>query len=146
MLIQRSIEIKATPEKIWPLLVTPEEIMRWFSFIQDFKYTSRRRVGEGTNFYYVEKSGPRLMKFNCKVTQWERDKRFGFTMLSGPMKKNDQIWYLRPTPKGCIFTVMIDMEMPWWIIGRLLELIFVERMIHKHVKEALINLRRMAEV
>ncbi len=146
MLIQRSIEIKAPPEKIWPFLVEPEEIMRWFTSIQEFKYASRRRGGKGTTFYYAEKSGPRVMRFTCKVTEWEKGKRFGFTMTSGPLKKNDQIWYIKATPTGCIFTAMLDMEMPWWIIGRLLELLFFERMIRKHVKELLINLRRLAEV
>jgi uncharacterized protein YndB with AHSA1/START domain len=146
MLIQSSVEIKAPPEKIWPLLVEPNEIMRWFTSIQDFKYTNRRRDGTGTTFYYAEKSGLSTMKFTCKVTQWEKGKRFGFTMISGPMKKNDQIWYIKATPTGCTFTAMLDMEMPWWIIGKLLEILFVKRTIQKRVKEVLINLRRVAEV
>ena len=146
IIIQKSIGTKAPPKKIWPLLTEPNQIMRWFTAVQEFKYTSRRRSGAGITFYYMEKVGPRLMKFNFKVTEWEKEEKLGFTMTEGPMKKNDQAWIVKANPKGSVFTILMEMEMPWGIIGRILEILFVNRMAEKHVKEALTNLRRLAEV
>ena len=73
MNVQMSIEIKEPPEKVWPFLVEPEKIMRWYDIIQEFKYTGKQRSGAGTLFYYVEKSGPRLMTYHCKVTEWVKN-------------------------------------------------------------------------
>jgi carbon monoxide dehydrogenase subunit G len=52
MKLQRSIEIAASPEKIWPFLVEPEKIMKWFTFLKKFEYTSTQKSGAGTTFYY----------------------------------------------------------------------------------------------
>ena len=67
-------------------------------------------------------------------------------MTSGSMKINNQIWIIKPDPAGSIATIMLYMEMPWGIIGKIMEMLFVGRMIKKHVKDALINLRKIAEV
>ena len=49
MKIERSIETTAPPERVWPLLVTPEEILKWFMLLESFEYTSGQR-GAGTTF------------------------------------------------------------------------------------------------
>ena len=145
MRMQRSIEIAAPPEKIWPFLVEPEKILKWFTLLQKFEYTGEQRSGVGTTFYYEEKSGPRLMKFNFAVTEWVENERLAFIMTSGPLKKDDQVWSIEATPLGSTFTLIEDVEMPWGIIGRVMEALFVGRMIGKHLEEMLANLKGLAE-
>lgn len=89
MKIQRSIEIAVPPDKIWSFLIEPEKIMKWFTLLQKFEYTSKQRSGVGTSFYYEEKSGGRLMKLNYAVTEWVENKRLAFGLTSGPLKKDD---------------------------------------------------------
>ena len=57
MIVQRSIEVAAPPEKIWPFLIEPEKIMKWFTLLRKFEYTGEKHNGTGTTFYYEEKSG-----------------------------------------------------------------------------------------
>ena len=146
MKVQRSIEIAAPPEKIWPFLVEPDKILKWFYLLQKFEYTGEQRSGMGTTFYYEEKSAGRLMKFHYKVTEWVENKRLAFIMTSGPLKKNDQIWSIEATPSGSRFTLTEDVEMPWRIIGKIIEALFVGRTVGKHQEEILVNLKGMAEV
>ncbi len=145
MRVQRSIEIAAPPEKIWPFLVEPDKILKWFYLLQKFEYTGEQRSGAGTPFYYEEKTTGRLMKFNYVVTEWVENERLAFTMTSGSLKKNDQIWSIESTPSGSRFTLIEDIEMPWGIIGKIMETLFVGRVVAKHQEEILANLKSLAE-
>jgi uncharacterized protein YndB with AHSA1/START domain len=91
MKVQRSIEIAAPPEKVWPLLVEPEKIMGWFNLLQKFEYTGDKRDGTGTTFYYEEKSSGQLLKLNYVVTEWVENEKLAFSVTSGSLKKDDQV-------------------------------------------------------
>jgi len=145
MRVQRSIEIAAPPEKIWPFVVEPDKILKWFYLLQKFEYTSEQRSGVGTPFYYEEKSAGRLMKLNYRVTEWVENERLAFSMTSGPLKKNDQVWSIEATPSGSRFTLIEDIEMPWGIIGKIMEALFVGGIVGKHLDEMLANLKSLAE-
>jgi uncharacterized protein YndB with AHSA1/START domain len=144
--VERSIEIVAPPEKIWPYLVEPEKIMQWFTLLRKFEYTGEQKSGVGTPFYYEEKSGPQLMKLNYVVTEWVENERFAFVMTSGPAKRDDQIWSIEATPSGSRFTLTEDYEMPLGVIGKMLVKLFIGRTIGKHLEEILANLKSLAEV
>ena len=47
MRVQRSIEIAAPPERIWPFLVEPEKIRQWCITFQKLEYTGDQRSGMG---------------------------------------------------------------------------------------------------
>ncbi len=145
MKVQRSIEIAAPPEKIWPFLVEPDKILKWFYLLLKFEYTGEQRSGVSTTFYYEEKSAGRLMELHYRITEWVENERLAFIMTSGPLKKNDQIWSIEATPSGSRFTLTEDVEMPWGIIGKIMEALFVGRIVGKHQEEILANLKSLAE-
>ena len=145
MRVERSIEIAAPPEKIWPFLVEPEKIMQWFTLLRKFEYTGEQKSGVGTTFYYEEKSGPQLMKLHYVVTEWVENEKLAFVMTSGPAKRDDQIWSIEATPAGSRFILAEDYEMPWGIIGKIMEKLLVGRIIGKHLEEILANLKSLAE-
>ena len=145
MRIQRSIEVAAPPEKIWPFLVEPEKILKWFTLLKKFEYTSEQRSGVGTPFYYEEKSGGQLMKLNYAVTEWVENKKLAFSLTSGSLKKDDQVWSIEALPSGSRFTMFEDVEMPWGIIGKVIGALFGGMMIGKNIEHILANLKRLAE-
>ncbi|MBM4447368.1 MAG: hypothetical protein FJ023_08510 [Chloroflexi bacterium] len=67
MKVQKSIEIAAPPEKVWPFLVDPEKILKWCITFRKFEYTGKKRSEVGTAFYVEEKAGGPLMKLNFSV-------------------------------------------------------------------------------
>jgi uncharacterized protein YndB with AHSA1/START domain len=144
MRIERSIDTAATPERVWPLLVAPEEIMKWFTLLESFEYTGEQR-GVGTTFHYDERSGGRLMKLDYRVTEWVENQRLAFTLVSGPMRKDDQVWSIEAIPTGSRITLSEDIELSGGVFGKMLLAAFVGRMIGKHLEEMLVNLRGLAE-
>jgi len=145
MKVQRSVDIAAPPEKIWPFLVEPERIVTWFDLLRKFEYTGDKRSGVGTTFYYEEKSGGQLMKLNYKVTEWAENKKLAFGVTSGSLKKDDQVWSIEVTPSGSRFTMFEDLEMPMGVIGKIIGATFGGSMIGKNMEKILGNLKRLAE-
>jgi uncharacterized protein YndB with AHSA1/START domain len=145
MKLQRSIEISAPPDKIWPYLVEPDKILKWFTLLQKFEYTGEQKSGVGTPFSYEEKSAGRLMKLNYVVTEWVENEKLAFSMVSGAAKKDEQVWSIEATPSWSRVTIAEDFEMPWGAIGKLMEALFVGRGIEKRLGEMLTNLKSLVE-
>ena len=145
MRVNRSVNITAPPEKVWPFLVEEDKIPKWFNLLRKFEYTGEKKTGVGATFYYEEKSGGQLMKMNYIVTEWVDNKRFAFRVTSGSLKKDDQIWHLEPTFSGCKFTMFEDLEMPMGAFGKVVGVLVGDMMIGSNMKKILANLKRMAE-
>ena len=145
MRVQRSIEIAALPERIWPFLVEPEKILKWCITLQKFEYTSEQRRGVGTTIYFEEKAGGPLMKLNFTVTEWVDNERLAFNMTSGNFAKGyEQRWTLEATPSGSRFTFMEDFKLPYGIIGKILGL-FARFGSQANVEKMLAKLKSLAE-
>ena len=144
MKIQRSVEIAVAPERVWPFLIDPQKIMKWFTFLKRFEYTTAKVSGNGTTFFYEERSGPQTMKLNYEVTNWIDNSTLAFKLTKGPLRRDDQIWSLEPTATGTRFTMTEEVEMPWGSIGRVLDR-FLSGMITKNMEKILGNLQKQAE-
>lgn len=145
MKISRSIDMAASPQRVWPLLEQPEAILKWFTLLERFDYTSEPPHGPGATFHYEERSGSRLMKCDYRVTDWLENQRFAFTLVSGPLAKDDQVWRIEALASGSRVTLEEDVEMSGGVFGRMLMTLFVGRMIGGHLQEMLVNLKALAE-
>ena len=145
MKVQKSIEIAAPPDKIWPFLVEPEKILEWCITFLKFEYTGEQRSGVGTTFYLEEKAGGPLMKLNFRITEWVENKRVAFSMISGTFVKGyEQSWTVEATPSGSRFTFMEEVKLPYGIIGKIMGL-FAQRGSEASVGKMLPKLKSLAE-
>jgi uncharacterized protein YndB with AHSA1/START domain len=146
MRLQKSIEIAAPPEKIWPFLVEPEKILKWCITFQKFEYTGEQRGGVGTPIYIEEKAGPTpLMKLNFAVTEWVENERIAFKLTSGTGVKGYELSEtIEATKDGSKFTLTENVEMPWGIVGKLLESVG-RGTAEGHFREYLAKLKSLAE-
>ena len=145
MKVQKSIEIAAPPEKVWPFLVEPEKILKWCITFRKFEYTGKQRSGVGTALYIEEKAGGPLMKLNFTVTECEKNKKLAFNMTSGTFVKGyEQTWAVDATPPGSRFTFMEQVKLPYGVIGKVMEL-FARRGSEATVEEMLAKLKSLVE-
>lgn len=144
MQVQRSIEIMAPPEKIWPFLTEPPKILEWYIPLQKFEYTSDQGRKVGTPFYFEEKVPTGTMKLNCEVTEWVDNESFAFKMTSGNMMKSyEEKWSVEATPSGSRFTFAEQGEIPG-IFGKLFGPI-AERGSAGTIEKMLTKLKSLAE-
>ena len=145
MKIQKSIEINAPPEKIWPFFVEPEKVLQWYSTFRKFEYTSNQHSGVGTPVYIEEQAVGPLMKMHFKATEWEENKKLALRMVSGSgVKSYHQVWLLENIPSGSRFTFMEEIELPMGIIGKLIGLI-AQKMSETTVNKIQLKLKALVE-
>ena len=143
--VQKSIDIAAPPEKIWPFLIEPKKVLQWYIPLQRFEYLSDQRGSEGAPLYFEEKVAGRLMKLNCIVTDCKEHERFAFKMTSGSMMKSyKERWAVEKTPSGSKFTFTEQGELPYGFIGRVIEPL-AQRMSGSTIEKMLVKLKSLVE-
>jgi uncharacterized protein YndB with AHSA1/START domain len=145
MKVQKSIEIAAPPEKIWPFLVVPSNILKWLTTFQKCEFSGQQQSGVGMTLYVEEKAGGPYLKIHFVVTEWVEYQKLAFKMTSGNFVKGyDQQLTIEPIPSGSRFNITEDVKMPWGIFGRLIGFLGHSGS-EKHLKEAVNKLKSLAE-
>lgn len=145
MKIQKSIEIAAVAEKIWPFLVEPANIMKWCSTVKRIIHTSEQHSGLRTPFYFEERSVGRLMKLHFVVTEWIVNQSVAFKMTSGNLVRGyEQRYTLKPTPTGIRLTCFENVTLPFGILGKFVEL-FRKPISEAHVERMMVKLKSLGE-
>lgn len=142
--VHGSVEIAAAPERVWPFLVEPEKVKRWYVTLEDFQYIDDRR-GPGARIHIVEHAGGPTLRVDFEATQWAENRLLALHMVSGSgVKSYDQRLQLVDTPAGCRFTFDEHVELPYGPIGRLLG-VAAKGTSERHVAEMLAKLKELAE-
>jgi uncharacterized protein YndB with AHSA1/START domain len=116
-----SIDIFAPPERIWPYLVEPEQVLLWSSTYKVYQYAGEQHVGVGTKYYLEEQAGGPLMKVTFEVSEWEVNKKLSLKMTSGSgVKDYKQIYSLEKTIQGTRLDFVEMVELPMGLIGNLI--------------------------
>ena len=145
MKVEKSIDIAAPPEKVWPFLAESEKVLQWYLPLQRFEYIGKQQGHQGTRLHFEEKVAGQVMKLNCEVTGWQENKRVAFRMMSGNvMKSYQERWTLTPTASGTRFTFMEEGEWSYGIIGQIVGL-FIKGSSVVTVGKMLARLKVLAE-
>jgi uncharacterized protein YndB with AHSA1/START domain len=145
MHVRQSVEIAAPPERIWPLLVEPDNVLKWYPTLRRFEYEDAGQRGPGARVYAEEKASGMLMKLHFVVTDWVEDRMVSLHMVSGTgVKGYDQSWRVEPVPTGSRFTFEEHVELPYGVLGSLLGRVG-QRSSEGHVREMLAKMKVLAE-
>jgi len=149
--VEKSIEIKASPEKVWEMLAL-DRFEEWQvgmlydeCFVYGMEFTSEvqtpedkykvgasaqpKKVGERTLFKVTES-----LK-NEKITYLVEERGTSSTLTS----------ILEPIDEGTKLTYAVGYEMPWGIFGKFLAKLFLKRMGEGQVKKSLEKLKNILE-
>ena len=149
--IEISIEIKASPEKIWEML-TLERLPEWEEgYKEDLKnveYTSEVKTPEDK--YRVGLSAHVDIKgegeMDLRITESLENKKITYHLTGGSFTKNFILTFLlEPEEEKTKFTYAMDYELSWGILGKFLEVLFIKRMIRKGIDKASQNLKNILE-
>jgi uncharacterized protein YndB with AHSA1/START domain len=145
MRVQKSVEIAAPPEKVWPFFVEPEKVLQWCTTFKRFEYCGAQHSGVGTPIYIEEQAGGRLSKMQFEVTEWKENEKLGLRMVSGASyPRYVQEYSLESSPGGSRVTFGEEIELPYGVIGKLLGVVG-ERMSAATVAKMEAKLKELAE-
>ena len=137
--LTKSIEIEASPEKV-------------FTFINDDKKmneagrvkvetTSEGPVGVGTTRHLV---GPK-MEWTLEVTEFVKNKKIAQRTIGASKFKMTDLWTLEPTAKGTKLTFSADYELPYSLLGKVVDKVRVGKLIEKQQSQTLENMKKALE-
>ena len=143
--VHQSIDIRAGPDRVWPFLVEPEKVKRWYLTLDSMDYVDGERRGPGSHIRIVERATPSTLNIEFEATRWEPNRGLALRMISGnSVKAYDQSWDLEPTPTGCRFTFDEHVELPFGPLGQAIGAL-MHGTSERHVTEMLRKLKELAE-
>lgn len=145
MKVEKSIEISAAPQRIWPFLTDPEKIVLWFDTFQKCEFAGKMKNGLGTSYYVEEKVPGPLRKVNFDAITWDPYERLNLRMTSGKNVSSYEIhWSLKSGQAGTTFHFIEEVGMPFGPIGKLLGKLG-QRKANGMVEGMLVKLKELSE-
>ncbi len=140
---EKSIEIRAPPEKVWEMLA----LDRWsewnlghFLDTKNMKFTSEVNTPEDKYRVGASAYPSAHPEADFKVTESIENEKI--TYLHGG--ESPMTYILKPTDEGTRLTYVVEYEMPWGILGKFIEL-FAERIGERDVEKGLEKLKSILE-
>ena len=153
--VEKSIEIKAPPEKVWEMLAL-DRLLEWqlgFDKVENIEYASEIGTPEdkyraGASAQGIPKKQRESIKFNFEITESLENEKIThricekmflgtFTLLA--------TYTLEPVEAETKFTYAGEYEMPWGIFGKFLDKLFIHRIAEKDLGTELENLKTLLE-
>lgn len=81
-----AIDISASPEKTWSLLVKREDASKIDPLIDRFDYLGEKQSGEEVLIYMVTKTEGRIIRSVCTIPECLENTRLAFQQILGDVK------------------------------------------------------------
>ena len=121
--ISVSAEIDAPPARVWRQIEPIEGHVDWMLDARSIRFESDRRRGVGTRFVCETKVGPIRLHDRLEITEWEPEQRMG--VRHSGVVSGSGAFELAPIDRDrrTRFTWTEELRFPWYLGGRLGELL-----------------------
>jgi len=119
--IRVSTDLPRSPEQVWDRIDDIATHVEWMADAESITFTSETTRGVGTTFDCVTKVGPIRLTDRMEITEWEPGAVMGVRhtgVVSGEGR-----FILEATDGGTEFVWDEQLHFPWWLGGRIGEVI-----------------------
>ncbi len=144
--VEKSIEIKAPPEKVWEMLAF-DRFPEWMDSVKSVAYTSEVRTSEdkyrvGASAHVIAEEG----EFDLEIMENIENEKISSRWRGTGQVRNTIVTYtLKPTEAGTEMTYAVDYEMPWGVFGKFLDKLFAQRNAEKIIEKESKKLKSILE-
>ena len=140
-----SIDLNATPDRVWSIVEPIERHVDWMADAVAIRFETEQTRGVGTQFLCDTKVGPIKLTDHMRITEWVPGEALGVEHTG--LVTGTGIFTLAPLDEGrrTRFTWSEDLRFPWWLGGRLGELIGGNLVMKAIWRRNLTSLRRLVE-
>ena len=137
----KSIEIEASPEKVFTFINDDKKLNEANKDVK-VETTSEGPVGVGTTRHFVGAAGG---KWDMETTEFVKNKKIAARTIGAGDMKITESWTLEPTAKGTKLTTSMDYELPYSLLGKLVDKVRVSKFIEKNIDQMLENIKKALE-
>jgi uncharacterized protein YndB with AHSA1/START domain len=141
-----SIQIDVPPEEVFRFVSDPVRIPEYVKIVLDVFDVSDGRVGVGTTLKEHSKPGPFVSVTNWEIVEYDRPNR---QVWLGSQKDMEMTFtkLISPHPAGSTYEQWMDYRFlpKFRPLGRLLEVLFLQRAMQRHFESAVAGIKRIVE-
>jgi uncharacterized membrane protein len=141
--IERSIRVTAAPERVWPLLFW-HRLPEWLDLFKTVECTSDTPNQVGATFHAIGEAGGVKTEFDVEVTELV-DATHAVWRTTGGSFTGFGRTSLQRAENDTEITFMIDYELPYSVLGSILDKLMVSRAIEQGFERGLEKLKQIVE-
>ena len=141
--VEQSIEINAPPERVWSF-IDWENVPKLFESVKKVQWTSEKHNKEGATLHFTSELAGVKSEADAEITEWTENKKASWRTTSG----NPTMIFtanLDPTKAGTKVTFTADYEVPYSVLGKIIDKLRIHKAMEKDGENALKKLKAMAE-
>jgi acyl-CoA synthetase (AMP-forming)/AMP-acid ligase II/carbon monoxide dehydrogenase subunit G len=143
MRIEESVDLRATPEEIWPVVTSSEGLARILVGVTRWEVEGRRKSGLGTRYRMLMEVGSAQVGGLIEVVEYHEPADFAWTSITGIDQRGR--WRLREQEDGTTrVTLRLSYQSPGGFLASLTDQIS-SRIVQANMKESLERLRAELE-
>jgi carbon monoxide dehydrogenase subunit G len=143
--LTKSIEIEASPEKVFAFLTDIEKLNEIAKGDAEFKQTSKGPWGVGTTMHWISKASGQQVEADMEVTEFEKNKKATISTIGASKLKLKQTSALEPTAKGTKLTYIADYTLPYSILGKIIDKLKVQKDMEKSIERQTMDMKKALE-
>ena len=140
--VEKSIEINASLEKI-NSTIKWERFPEWFDSFKKVEWASKEKEKVGSTIHVTSEIAGMKAEYDAEIVEFTKNtlrwRTIGgnFTAISTGT--------LSPTDSGTEFTIAIDYELPYSILGKMIDKLRVHKAMEKDLEKGLRGIKNTAE-
>jgi uncharacterized membrane protein len=143
--VTKSIEIEASPEKVFDFINDMKKMNELRKGSSEGEYTSKGPIGVGSTLHYIGKAGGTQSEWDMEITEFEKNKKISMRTVGASKFKMQGSHILETTAKGTKLTNTMNYELPYSILGKIVDKIRVHKDIEKQVEKQLWDTKKTLE-
>ena len=141
--IDKTVEIRVPTEKVWPMLFW-DKLPEWLEGIKKAEYTSDEKDKVGATAHVVAESLGLELEFDIEITEYTRNKAASWRTTGGNFTAIGNS-ILKPIDMGTELSLKFDYDLPYSILGKIVDKLLVSRDMEKGFDSGLEKLKNMLE-
>lgn len=141
--IEKSIELAVPAETVWPMLYW-DRLSEWLDIITSAEYTSSEKDRVGATAHVVGETAGIRAEWDVEMTAYDKPREATWRTTGGTLTAIG-VTTLTPTVAGTRLTFMIDSELPYSILGQIVDKLMVSRSTARSIERSLAKLKTLVE-
>lgn len=141
--IERSVEVNASPEKIWKLM-SWEKIPEWYTAFKKVVHTSKEKDVVGETVHINGEVAGAKAEWDAETTERVVNEKVGWRSIGGAFT-GFGTQTLTQIKTGTKVTFSMDYQMPYSIFGKIMDKLRFQKAFEKTIDEGLKKLKEIAE-
>ena len=143
--LTKSIEIEASPEKVFAFCMDMEKMNKVGAGFMEGEYTSKGPVGVGTTSHHIAKVGGQEREWDMEITEFVKNKKMSDHTIGASKVKMGGSWTFEPTGKGTKLAFSVDYELPYSVLGKVIDKLKVSKDMDKVMGKMMQNVKKALE-